>query len=952
MRSESIRLLRFRHGEQLLLSDPESLFRIVTGSGTVYISQYADGAPQRRLPGYSWENGQTFVGLRPDSVCLLAVFSEDTEIEEIPVEDYREDKGDLPGIWASLILHAQQDNRLFLRKNLSLGELPRIGYGPESIEAGRYCRFDTGNQRYAFCRVLEGTIRDASSDMRFGPEEGWFPVTGQTVLFTDTGARIVMERTESLKGTIPFARFHATCRTWMVLRVNALWDDLLAKEEERIQAWSRQERGISVQIASSDPGTSEGTQDLARVFLRILEHLGMEGTGVSSPAGMQSIQNESDLFRALTSMAEACGVRVRRVRLEGAWWEEDAGPLLAIGKDNTLLAALPERPGRYTLYTGHGIHARYDQIRDLGISPTGYMVYPALPDTPLTHGDVLLFLYHAVWKRDLAGVFVFACLIGVLATAVPVATGLIFSNAIPFRNYSLLYAILLILFMSTLASCIFSIAQSIAILRLEGRMGSFFEGAIWSRLLRLPPSFFRAYNAGNLASRMGVAGAIRSVLSGVTITVVFGAVFSIFNVVLMFSIYPGIALWAVALVIGVFFITLVIGYLSIRLRERLIAQGGRLSGLTFQLLTGIAKITAAGAENRAFIRWERELKDQAALNLRINTYAAYSQVFTVLWPQLLTLLIFALAGRSLSTAFTDGNLGGFLAFYAAAGAFSAAVVGLAGSLISVWNIRPLWDFLNPVLAAKPEDLPDQTDPGPLSGAVSMSNISFRYTSSSPPILDNLSLAIAPGEFVAIVGPSGSGKSTLLRLLLGFEKPDNGAILYDNKNLAGLNVRQVRKQAGVVLQDGQLMAGSIFENIAGSRPLSPDDAWKAAALAGIDADIREMPMGMHTFISEGSGNISGGQKQRLLIARAIASRPAILYLDEATSALDNSTQATVMQGLSQLNLTRIVIAHRLSTVRHADRIYVLEKGRVIEDGTYEELLQREGWFSRHAKLQLV
>jgi ATP-binding cassette subfamily C protein len=193
---------------------------------------------------------------------------------------------------------------------------------------------------------------------------------------------------------------------------------------------------------------------------------------------------------------------------------------------------------------------------------------------------------------------------------------------------------------------------------------------------------------------------------------------------------------------------------------------------------------------------------------------------------------------------------------------------------------------------------------------------------------------------------------MLRILLGFETPDSGTVLYDQKDLARLNVRKIRRQIGVVLQNGQLMAGSILKNITGARRVSLDEVWKAAELAGIDADIREMPMDMHTIISEGSGNISGGQKQRILIARSIASGPRILLMDEATSALDNATQSAVMQSLQMMDLTRIVIAHRLSTVRHADRIYVLDKGRVIETGTYEELVHRGGWFSRHAKLQLA
>lgn len=952
MSPRAARLQWFGRGGQLVLTDPDMLYHIVSGNLTVYIAQYADGAPQRRLPGYRFTVGQTIFGLRPESVCLLAVFDDDTEIEELAVGNAGAETRDLPGVWAGLILHAQQDASLFLKKNLSFPDLPTVSYGLGTVASGRFFRFDTGTDPYAFCQVMEGTVKDASSGMTFGRDEGWFPVTENTVLGAETNARIIVDAPEKVTGTIPYARLHATCREWMVRRVTALWDDVLADEERRIRNWTHQENGVLDQIARKGDKKGEGMQALPAVFGTILDNLGMEKKPVSLPDGAKEPRNETDLFRALTGMAEECGVRVRRISLEDSWWNEDCGPLLVFEMGGAPLAALPEKPGQYSLYTGLGIRAGPHEIRGVELLQTGYMVYPALPDTPVTPRDVLLFLYRSIWKRDIASVFLFACFVGVLATAVPVATGLIFNEAIPFQNYSILYAILLVLFMSTLASCIFTIAQDIVIMRLEGRMGSVFEAAVWNRLLRLPPSFFREYNAGNLASRMGVAGSIRSVLSGVTISVIFAAVFSLFNIVLMFGIYPEIAIWAVVLVTGVFFITLIIGYFSVRIRERFIAQQGRLSGITFQMLSGIARIAAAGARNRAFIWWERELQDQAALRLKINTYDAYSRVFTVLWPQLLTILIFALAGHSFSTAFPEGGLGLFLAFYAAAGAFSAAIVGLGGSFIMIWNIKPLWDWLSPVLTAEPEDLSGQLDPGRLSGAVEVNHVKFRYSPDGPPVLDDLSITINTGEFVAVVGPSGSGKSTLLRILLGFEKPDTGSVLYDKKNLSSLNVRQVRKQTGVVLQDGQLMAGSIMDNIAGSRALSPDQVWKAAEIAGIDAEIREMPLEMHTFISEGSGNISGGQKQRILIARAIASRPAILLFDEATSALDNTTQATVMQSLEQLKLTRVVIAHRLSTVTRADRIYVIENGRITDTGTYEELMQREGWFRRYAKLQLA
>ncbi|MDP3397226.1 MAG: NHLP bacteriocin export ABC transporter permease/ATPase subunit [Methanoregula sp.] len=952
MNPDTPRISRYRSGEHLILSDPDTLYRIVSGNLIAYIAQYAAGTPQRRLPGQPFTSGQTLFGFVPSSVCIVVVFQADTEIEESPIDDTCANADELPGLWAALILQAQKDKHLFLKRNLSYDDCLSVGYGTQTIAAGRCIRFDTGKDIFGLCRVIQGTLRDASSDMMFRPDQGWFPVTPHTVLVAPVDTEIITQDFKKITGTIRHSLFHATCRDWMTRRVTALWDDVLIDEEKRIRTWTDQEEEILSHIVKKKGDAIEDVRALEAAFFRIFKYIGMEDRRVPSSVPQKDPYKEPDLTIELTSMAEDCGARVRRVRLAESWWKEDCGPILVFERDGTPLAALPEKPGQYTLYNDTGIRADHHQISTIELEKTGYVVYPAFPDKLLTLTDIAVFLWHSVWKRDIAWLVICAMFIGILATAVPVATGLIFNNAIPYQNYSVLYAILLVLFMSVVSSCIFSIGRTIAIMRLEGRMGSVFEAAVWNRLLRLPPSFFRNYNTGNLMSRAGVVNSIRSLLSGITISVIFSAVFSLFNVILMFAIYPHIAFLAVLLVAGIFFITLVIGYLSIQVREKLIAQDGRLSGLTVQLLSGMAKITAAGAQNRAFLKWERELREKAALDLRINMYGAYSQVFTVLWPGLLTILIFWLAGSLLSAESPEGNLGGFLAFFAASGAFSAAVVSLGESFIMIWNIKPLWDWIKPLLTAESEPLTGFESPKKMSGTVEIRHVSFQYAKGGRPILEDVSMNINPGEFVAIVGPSGSGKSTMLRILLGFETPDSGMVLYDQKDLARLNVRKIRRQIGVVLQNGQLMAGSILKNISGARRVSLDEVWKAAELAGIDADIREMPMEMHTIISEGSGNISGGQKQRILIARAVASGPRILLMDEATSALDNATQSAVMQSLQMMDLTRIVIAHRLSTVRHADRIYVLDKGRVIETGTYDELVHRDGWFSRHAKLQLA
>jgi ATP-binding cassette subfamily C protein len=296
--------------------------------------------------------------------------------------------------------------------------------------------------------------------------------------------------------------------------------------------------------------------------------------------------------------------------------------------------------------------------------------------------------------------------------------------------------------------------------------------------------------------------------------------------------------------------------------------------------------------------------------------------------------------------------GSFLAFFVAFNQFLAAVLQLSTTTLSILNVVPLYERAKPILESSPEVDPAKTLPGELSGAIEMSNIVFRYDQDSPLVLRGLTLSVQAGEFVAIIGQSGCGKSTVLRLLLGFEKPESGSIYFDGQDLSGLDVQGVRQQSGVVLQSGRLVAGTILTNIIGSASLTGEDAWEAARMAGMDADIKAMPMGLHTVVSEGGGTLSGGQRQRLMIARAIVNKPRIVLFDEATSALDNETQAIVSRSLESLRATRIVIAHRLSTVINADRIVVLEKGTVVQSGTYQELISQDGLFRELAQRQII
>jgi ATP-binding cassette subfamily C protein len=495
-----------------------------------------------------------------------------------------------------------------------------------------------------------------------------------------------------------------------------------------------------------------------------------------------------------------------------------------------------------------------------------------------------------------------------------------------------------------------NLAQSVAVLRIEGRAGAALQCAVWDRLLGLPLNFFRPYTSGDLAVRAMSVDTIRQVVSGATVTALLGGILALGNVALMYWYSWRLALWASAIIGIVIAVTLAGGWLQLRPERDALRMQSKAAGIVLQLLTGIAKIRVAGVEVHAFALWARRFSEQRRLQYRGRWISNWVSAFNSAVPVLANVLVFAAAvplmtGRGLGT-------GDFLAFLSAFSSSTGALIGTSLALLAALSAVPLYEQAKPILETVPEVDPGKADPGVLTGDIEIQHAVFRYQHDGPLVLRDLSLRVRPGEFVAVVGPSGSGKSTLLRLLLGFERLEAGAIYFDGQDLGGLDIHAVRRQIGVVLQSGRMMTGDIFTNIAGSGTASLPEAWDAARMAGLAEDIEAMPMGMHTVISEGGGTLSGGQRQRLLIARAIVNRPRVLLFDEATSALDNRTQAIVSSSLEQLQATRIVVAHRLSTIRNADRIFVVERGRLVQSGSYADLIAEEGPFAELARRQIA
>jgi ATP-binding cassette subfamily C protein len=649
----------------------------------------------------------------------------------------------------------------------------------------------------------------------------------------------------------------------------------------------------------------------------------------------------------LAYQAHAC---YRTVTLSGeSWWREDFGPLLAFrSADTSPVVLLPASSQGYWLVdVENGIRQRLDRDSAASLAVVAFMFFRTFPDKAVGMLDLLRFGM-AGTGRDVMRLLTVGAMGGLLGLFTPFATGLLIDSVIPNAQSSELLQLSLLLLTAAIGVSAFELTRAIAMMRIDTRIGNATQAAIIHRLLHLPVPFFRNYSAGDLAQRAFGIASILQLLSNTTQAALLSWIFGLFSYAYLFFINVQLALIATLLVVVALTLTTVLNLWRLKMERQMFQVQGDIASRVFQILNGIAKLRASGAEKRAFSLWAKDFSRQKTLDFNTRRISNMLSAFDAGYVVLASLLLFA----TVAYFVPDINTGSFIAFNAAFAQFFAATLAMITALTASLNVIPLYERAKPILQGLPEVAASQNTPGELSGSIDINHITFRYTADGPAILNDISISINPGEFIAFVGPSGSGKSTLFRLLLGFEHAESGAIYYDGQDLSGLDVAAVRRQLGVVLQNGKLMPGDIFTNIVGSSPLTLDDAWQAARMAGLEEDINSMPMGMHTVIAEGAGTISGGQKQRLMVARAIVKKPRILLFDEATSALDNNTQATVARSIESLNATRIVIAHRLSTIIKADRIFVIEAGQVVETGNYAQLMSQNGSFAELAKRQIA
>ncbi len=658
----------------------------------------------------------------------------------------------------------------------------------------------------------------------------------------------------------------------------------------------------------------------------------------------------------LHAIAQASKVRVRKIILRGAWWKEENGHLLAFHKENKRpVALIQDTSTTYLLKdvsTREVIKVNHKVAENL--EPIGYMFFYGFNDAMTSLKKIANFASQGI-RKDSRYLIMAAFLGSIIGLLVPIFSGIMFDDVIPTADKSLHFEIFAIMLVLGLVTAGLQLVQGVLQLRVETKSSINMQAGVMDHLLRLPINFYKKYSAGDLTNRALSINGIRQILSNTVMTAVLSGAFSLVNLVLLFYYQSSLAWIGVGLaVLAVVFMTLV-GWLKLKYDRQISDIQGQLQGFLFEFLSGITKIRITGGEKRVFALWAEKFSHLKRLAFNSGSYQNFVEVFNSSYPLFTSILFFAFIYQTVNNSSAAGSMisvGAFMAFISAFNQFLRDCLKMSMALITSLNIITLYERVKPILEEVPESSEHCTDPGELVGAIEMNSVSFRYQENQPLVLKDLSFKINRGEMVAFVGASGSGKSTVMRLLLGFEDPEAGSIYFDGDAFESMNKDLVRRQIGVVLQNGALMSGSIFDNIVGNSELTLDDAWEAARMAGMEEDIKQMPMEMHTTISEGAGTFSGGQRQRLMIARAIVHKPRLLFMDEATSALDNKTQNIVSESIDKLQATRIVIAHRLSTVINADRIFVMDKGEIVESGNYEELMQKNGLFTSLAKRQIA
>lgn len=652
----------------------------------------------------------------------------------------------------------------------------------------------------------------------------------------------------------------------------------------------------------------------------------------------QTENEDTSLDEKLEEIFGPCGVMRRTVNLSEGWYKDAAGVYLGTTAEGKYIALIPDYRGYYYKDYDSGKTIRLNAQTAKNLKAEAVCFYRPLPAEKLGVKDLLKFAVKSLSVHDLAYIALLTLAVTLVSMVSPYLMRILYSRMLHPQNMNALYALFVFMSAAGISGALLTVSKMLMLSRLQTKADVAVNAAVMMRVINLPAKFFSKYSAGELAQR--IAGANILCLAGGNVILLLGltAIMSLVYLQQIFVFTPALVVPALGITILLAGLTAILAVGHAKLLKRRTKLHAQEYGLLYAMITGIQKIRLSGSERRAFAKWAEHYSKDAALEFNPPFFL---KLTTSIQPIVTLLGTFVLYWTAYHSGVSPEN---YMAFNASYGLMSGAFIALCSAALQIAAIAPLVDMILPVLEEVPE-ISNGKIPAKIRGGIEISNVSFRYSPKSPLVLDKISFRVKAGEYVAIVGRSGCGKSTLMRLLLGFETPESGVIYYDSSDIKDLNLQALRRNIGCVMQNSRLFPGSIYENIViSAQHLSEAEAWEAAEMAGIADDIRNMPMQMNTMISEGAGTISGGQRQRIIIARAIAPKPKILLFDEATSALDNITQRVVSESLDSLKCTRIVIAHRLSTVRHCERILVIDGGKIAESGTYEELMNLNGLFA--------